>query len=174
MAPAGNEEPLIGAGPGALECVLFIGLPGSGKTTFYRERFGATHSHISKDNLGPGNRQARQMALIRKTLAGRRSLVVDNTHPARADRAPVIAAARAHGARVTGYFFESSTHDAVARNSRRTGGARVPAVAIFAAAKRLEQPSLEEGFDRLFRVEARDGEFWVAEWPSEPTPPEPR
>jgi len=31
------------------ELVVFTGLQGSGKTSFYRERFATTHVHISKD-----------------------------------------------------------------------------------------------------------------------------
>ena len=29
--------------------MILVGLPGAGKTTFYRERFAATHRHVSKD-----------------------------------------------------------------------------------------------------------------------------
>ncbi len=32
-----------------MECVILIGIPASGKSTFYRERFAGTHTHISKD-----------------------------------------------------------------------------------------------------------------------------
>jgi predicted kinase len=34
-----------------MECVILIGLPASGKSTFFRERFAATHDHVSKDLL---------------------------------------------------------------------------------------------------------------------------
>ena len=61
---------------------------------------------------------------------------------------------RAHGARVIGYSFNVNTRPAVARNAERTGRGKVPTVAIFTAAKRLQRPSLAEGFDQLFRVES--------------------
>jgi hypothetical protein len=32
-----------------LECVILIGLPASGKTTFFMRYFGATHRHVSQD-----------------------------------------------------------------------------------------------------------------------------
>jgi hypothetical protein len=35
----------------------------------------------------------------------------------------------------------------------RTGKSKVPNVAIFTTAKRLQRPKNEEGFDELFRVE---------------------
>jgi len=90
--------------------------------------------------------------------------VVDNTHPTVAERAAVIAAARARGARVVGYFVDVTTRVAVARNAERTGREKVPNVAIFTIAKRLERPALAEGFDQLFRVEVTETrEFRVSE-----------
>jgi predicted kinase len=143
--------------PPALECLIFVGLPGAGKTTLYRERFAATHRHVSKD-LWPNasGRDARQQKIIDEALAGRFSVVVDNTNPTVAERAALISLARARGARIVGYFFDVTTRAAVARNASRTGRGKVPNVAIFTAAKRLQQPSLAEGFDQLFRVEIAD------------------
>jgi predicted kinase len=141
----------------ALECVLLIGLPGAGKSTLYREKFATTHEHISKD-LWPNatGREARQQKLIGDMLAAGRSVVVDNTNPTREGRAPLIALARAQNARVIGYFFDVSTRAAVARNANRAGREKVPNVAIFTVAKRLEAPTLAEGFDELFRVEINE------------------
>lgn len=135
------------------QCVIFIGLPASGKTTFYQRRFAATHQHISKD-LWPNsaNKDRRQAEELRHALAQGRSVVIDNTNPAAADRAPVIAIAREHGARVVGYYFTATTREAVGRNRGREGKARVPDVAIFTRARRMSKPMLEEGFDELYTV----------------------
>ncbi|HEY0368334.1 MAG TPA: ATP-binding protein [Chthoniobacterales bacterium] len=140
-----------------LECVIFVGLPGAGKTALFRERFADTHVHISKD-LWPNatKREARQQRLIAESLAASRSVVVDNTNPTRAERAPLISIAHAHGARVVGYFFDVATRAAVARNANRSASGRVPNVAIFTVAKRLEPPGFAEGFDELFRVEVAE------------------
>jgi predicted kinase len=140
-----------------LECVIFAGLPASGKTTFYQQRFAATHRHISKDNWPNATRkEARQAALIRQALGAGASVVVDNTNPSRADRGAIIALARAAAARVIGYYFDASTRAAVGRNRGREGSARVPDVAIFTAAKRMVAPAMDEGFDELYRVSIRD------------------
>src|SRR3954468_21780202 len=92
-----------------MEVVLFVGLQGSGKSTFYRTHFAETHVHVSKDlfrnNRRPGRRQAH---LIEAALREGRSVVVDNTNPTAEDRAPVIATAKAFRATVTGYVFEST------------------------------------------------------------------
>jgi predicted kinase len=130
-----------------------MGLPGSGKSTFYRQRLAGTHDHVSKDAMR-NNRQPdrRQDVLINDLIAAGRSLVVDNTNPSAGVRATIIAAARRHGASVIGYFFPTDTRDALRRNRSRTGVDRVPDVAIFTTRKRLELPSYSEGFDRLFLV----------------------
>ncbi len=139
--------------PAVPECVILVGLPGAGKTTFYRDRFAATHAHVSKD-LWPHakQREERQQRTLADLLAAGESVVVDNTNPRREDRATLIAIARAHGATVIGYFFEVSTRAAAARNQTRVGKSRVPPVAIFTTAKRLQAPTRDEGFDQLFRV----------------------
>lgn len=139
------------------ECVIFAGLPASGKTTFYQRRFAATHRHISKDHWPNATRkEARQAALIRQELGAGASVVVDNTNPSIADRGAIIGLARAAGARVIGYYFDASTRAAVGRNRGREGSARVPDVAIFTTAKRMTAPTMNEGFDELYRVSIRD------------------
>lgn len=141
----------------APECVILIGLPGAGKSTFYRARLPA-HVHVSKDEFpNVRNKQARQDAALHAALAAGRDVVVDNTNVSLAERASVIAIARAHGARVVGYYVEAATREAIARNEKREGRAKVPKVAIFTCAKRLVPPSLAEGFDELHTVRAVEG-----------------
>ncbi|UBV45357.1 AAA family ATPase (plasmid) [Deinococcus taeanensis] len=143
MTPAGHP----------LELVVFVGLPGSGKTTFYRARFAEAHAHVSKD-LFPNNRNKarRQQQLLQDALQAGRNVVPDNTNPTVGDRAGAIAFAQAYGALVTGYVFALDVPASIERNAGREGKARVPDVAIYAIAKRWQPPTLEEGFDRLFTV----------------------
>jgi predicted kinase len=142
-----------------MECVILIGLPASGKSTFFRERFAATHDHVSKDLLRNNKKpQRRQEDLIAESLASGRSVVVDNTNPSATVRAPIITIAKKHGAEVAGYFFVTDAGDALRRNRAREGRDRVPDVAIFTVRKRLEPPTTAEGFDRLFTVRINEAE----------------
>jgi predicted kinase len=135
------------------ELVVFVGLPASGKSTFHRERFAATHELVSKDLMPNVRRRgARQAQLIARALAAGRSVVVDNTNTRRADRAELLALARAAGAATALYHFTAPIDDCLARNRTREGRARVPDVALFAIAKRLEPPTDDEGFDARYEV----------------------
>lgn len=132
------------------ELIIFVGLQGAGKTTYYHERFAATHVHVSKDLMRSAReKEGRQRAQIEEALKEGRSVVVDNTNPTVYDRSSLIALGRAHGARVIAYYFEAPVRMAVARNQQREGKARVPNVAIFTTQKRLVPPSIEEGFDEV-------------------------
>ena len=146
------------------ECVILVGLPASGKSTFYQQRFAATHRHISKDHWpNAARKDERQAQLIRSALRAGAPVVIDNTNAAPADRAAIIALAREFGARIVGYYFTATTREAVGRNRGREGKQRVPDVAIFTTAKRMVAPTRAEGFDELYRVAiGADGGFDVA------------
>lgn len=137
--------------------MILVGLPGAGKSTFGRARF-PSHDPISKDAFpNARSRQVRQDALLRAALSAGRDVIVDNTNVSPAERAAIIAIAREHGARIVGYYVEASAREAIARNEKREGRAKVPKVAIFACAKRLVPPALGEGFDELHTVRAVEG-----------------
>src|SRR6266511_173058 len=58
-----------------MEVVILVGLPGSGKTSFFRTRFAATHAHVSKDLLpNARDKGARQIALVESALRAGRGL----------------------------------------------------------------------------------------------------
>ncbi len=78
--------------------------------------------------------------------------VVDNVNASAAERAHLVALGRAHGGRIIGYHFNSRIRECLKRNATRTGRQRVPDVAVYVAAKRLEVPTYAEGFDHLYRV----------------------
>jgi predicted kinase len=146
-----------------MEAVIFVGIQGSGKSTFYRDRFFDTHVRISLDLLKTRNRER---FLLQACLTSGQAFVVDNTNPRAEDRAPYIAAARSSGFRVTGYFFETTVRDALRRNAQRKGKASIPVPGVLGTQKRLQRPVYAEGFDALHIVKVCDnGLFEVTEEP---------
>ncbi|HEU0031973.1 MAG TPA: AAA family ATPase [Kofleriaceae bacterium] len=147
-----------------IELVVFSGLQAAGKTSFYRERFAATHVHVSKD-LWPNARRKddRQRRLVEEHLRAGRSVVVDNTNPTPIERGPLVAIARELGIEVASYAFVSTVEDALRRNAGREGRARIEDVGIFTVAKRLVPPAADEGFDRRFEVQLTEAGFVVVQ-----------
>lgn len=147
-----------------MEAVIFVGIQGSGKTSFYQDRFFPTHVRISLDML---RTRHREQILFRACLAAKQSFVIDNTNPLPTDRARYIAEAHRAGFRVVAYYFESSLRDAMGRNNQRAGKEKIPAIAVAGTRKKLQAPTLEEGFDALYTVTISPrGEFVVREGPS--------
>jgi len=134
----------------SIELVIFVGMQGSGKSTYYATHLAATHVHVSKDLMkNVRDREARQRRMIEDALAAGRSVAVDNTNPTPLVRVPLIALGRRHGARVIACFFEIAAKEAIARNRLREGKARVPDVVIYVTARKIVPPSFEEGFDEV-------------------------
>jgi predicted kinase len=149
-----------------MDLVIFIGLQGAGKSSFYRAHFAGTHDWISKDRFRNNRRPARrQQQLLEEALGAGRSVVVDNTNATQADRKALIDLGRAFGARILGYYFESRLADCLERNRHRTGKERVPDVVLYITRGRLTRPCLAEGFDQLFFVRLLgDARFEVRDW----------
>lgn len=151
--------------PFSLEVVVLIGLQGAGKSTFYRERFSDTHIRLNLDML---RTRGRLRLLLKACLDAKQPVLLDNTHPTVAERAPYVAMARAAGCRLIAYFFEPDLGGSVRRNAGRPAGKRVPPVAIYATAKKLQAPTRAEGFDVLCTVRLDGaGGFGVEERPDE-------
>jgi predicted kinase len=133
------------------EAIIFIGLQGSGKTTYFMSHFAATHAHISRDIQQNADRET---AFFRECLCSGRSFVVDNTNATRAARAQYIREAKAAGFTVLCYFFDTPLRTAIGRNNHRKDKKPIPVPAILRTAKRLEPPSIEEGADQIRTITA--------------------
>lgn len=133
-----------------MEAIIFIGVQGSGKSTFYRERFSETHVRINLDML---RTRHREKLIFEACIVAKQPFVVDNTNPTAADRARYIAPAQAAGFRVIAYFFATPLREALRRNNLRKGKERIPAAGVAAAFRKLQRPKLEEGFDEIHAVE---------------------
>ncbi len=136
----------------SVEAALLIGVPGSGKSTFFRERLVDTHVRINMDML---RTRHRERLLLEACLRAKQPFAVDNTNVTRVDRVRYLDAARASRFRVVGYFFVVRLEEALDRNRSRS--TPVPEVAVRAKLRALETPRADEGFDSLFTVSAHAG-----------------
>jgi len=142
-----------------MEAAILIGIQGSGKSTFFRERLSDTHVRINLDML---RTRHREKLLFEACLAAKQSFAVDNMNPTRQDRRRYIPASRAAGFRVVGYYFESDLAECRKRNEDRPNGKVIPYGGLLSAFKKLEAPSGDEGFDELHHVKiGPDGQFIV-------------
>lgn len=145
-----------------MEAVILIGLQASGKTTFYQQRYLATHVRISLDLLRTRYRERQFLDVCLKT---QQPFVIDNTNPTRLERATYIAAAQYAGFTIAGCYFRSVVEECRSRNSLRVSP--VPDVGLLGTAGRMERPSIDEGFHALHYVRLGDNGFIVDEWRDE-------
>lgn len=147
-----------------MELIVFCGIQATGKTTFFKQTFFKTHVRISLDQLKTRNREQK---FVETCISTQQSFVVDNTNPTKEDRAKYISLAKLNKFQVIGYYFQSKFSESLARNNQRTGKENIPEIGIKGTFNKLEIPSFEEGFDKLYYVEIINNEFIVKEWSDE-------
>src|SRR5689334_16952678 len=126
-----------------MEAIIFIGIQATGKSSFYKARFFASHVRINLDMLKTRNRES---LLMRACLDGKQPFVIDNTNTTLSERAKYITAAKEAGFNVTGYYFRSILKDSLERNRARCGSEHIPEKGIIGTYKKLQLPTLSEGF----------------------------
>jgi predicted kinase len=148
-----------------VEAIIFAGIQATGKSTFYQRHFFKTHVRINLDML---KTRRREDILLRACIEAQQWFVVDNTNLTIVERAKYIQVAKAAQFKVIGYYFQSNIQAAIQRNENRTGKEKIPIPGLLGAHKRLQIPTLEEGFDSLHYVKiGEDGQFIVEEWTHE-------
>lgn len=148
-----------------MEAILFVGIQGAGKSTFYQQRFFDTHIRISMDML---KTRYRERIFLHACILGKQPFVVDNTNVLAAERERYITPAREAGFRIVGYYFPVPVRHAIGRNQKREGKKKIPVQGILGTQKKLQAPRREEGFDQLYCVTVTEAnEFVVEECPEE-------
>lgn len=148
-----------------MEAVIFIGIQGAGKSTFFKRNFFDTHIRINLDML---KTKTRENLIFEACLEAKQKLVIDKTNLTRESREAYISEAKRHKFKTVGYYFQADLKNSLERNKQRLGKAKVPEKAIFGAFKRLELPKFDEGFDELFYVSIGDeNDFVVEDWKNE-------
>lgn len=149
-----------------MEAVIFIGVQATGKSTFFKESFFSTHIRISLDML---KTRQREKVFLDACLKSHQNFVVDNTNPTIEDRKRYIVPARQANFEVIGYYFESKIAASLQRNQQRPGKQRIPDGGIRGTYYKLQIPTLNEGFDKLYFVKIDPHRlFVVEEWQDDP------
>jgi predicted kinase len=144
-----------------MQAIIFIGLQGAGKSTFFKERFFNTHIRINMDMLKTRHRED---LLVAACLEMKQPFVVDKTNATPKDRERFIQAARENRFQVVAYYFVPDLKLSLERNAARTGKERVPDGGLYATYKKLKPPTKEEGFDLLYTMRQDEaGNFLIEE-----------
>ena len=140
-----------------MKIVIAVGLPGSGKSTYFKHRgWNAISSdeirRLIADDPEDQTIHARVFATIRylirqRLAAGRPVTYVDATHLTRWERRPYISLARRYGCEIEALFFDVPVETCIQRNEGRERV--VPRRVIVEMSRKLQVPTLEEGFDRV-------------------------
>lgn len=148
-----------------MEAVIFVGIQGAGKSTFFKERFFDSHIRINLDMLRTKNRER---LIFEACLEAKQKFVIDKTNLTREEREKYIVSAKKIGFKIIGYYFQTNLEKAVERNNQRTGKAKIPDKGLFSSFKKLQIPQFDEGFDELFYVSIDEANSFVVEdWKNE-------
>src|SRR5262249_8767177 len=152
------------------EAVLIMGIPGAGKSRLASEWVARDYVRLNRDERG-GTLRTIADELQAQLASGARRVVLDNTYLTRASRSYVIDAARERGARVLCLWLDTPLAQAqvnlVERLLDRLGRLPTPEelrelgrepgfplpTSQMRATRELEEPSLDEGFDQIERVD---------------------
>ncbi len=137
--------------------ILAVGLPASGKSTWFRRHGIRPLSSdflrvLLLDDETDQSRQDLVFSALRyllraRLLAGRSPTYVDATNLTRKERRPYFRMAQAFGCEAEALFFDVPLEECLRRNRRRLR--RVPEEAILRMARRLRPPTLAEGFRKI-------------------------
>ncbi|RHZ62646.1 putative DNA 3'-phosphatase Tpp1 [Aspergillus thermomutatus] len=159
------------------ELVLFCGSPGAGKSTFYwnyLEPLG--YERVNQDNL---KTRQKCIKVAKEFLAAGSSVVVDNTNADPNTRAEWVRVAQELNVPIRCVHFTSPPelckHNNAVRAANRTlnpeSRTSLPGIAFGDFLKRFREPTMEEGFSDIVRVDFRFrgneearriwGQYWV-------------
>ena len=139
------------------QIILAVGLPGSGKSTYFRKRgiqplASDTLRAWLLDDETDQSQQHRVFSALRYLLElrlrlGQRYNYVDATNLTRKDRRPYFQLAKRYGCELRAIFFDIPLATCKRRNRRRQR--RVPDEVIERMASKLAPPTRAEGFQKV-------------------------
>lgn len=130
--------------------IILIGIPASGKSTFFQNNYADTYVRINLDML---KNRRKEDILIKACLEAKQSFVVDNTNFTRRLRLKYFQLVKEFGLNefsITAVYFEPDLQRSLEWNNSRDR--YVPELVLKSMLSQLEPPSLDEGFDNIILV----------------------
>lgn len=129
--------------------VVMTGYSGSGKSTLSKQ---LPAERINQDTL---KTKAKCLSTCRKLLVQGKSVVIDKTNPSVSSRAEFTALAKEAGIPYVSIYVSTPFEESIARNKQRaveTGVKEVPMIAYYKYRKEFQEPSMEEGFSKVYKI----------------------
>lgn len=143
-----------------MQLILFIGIQGTGKSTFYKQNFVDSHIRLNFDML---KTKHRENLLFQACLNSKTPTVIDKTNPTITERQTFIELAKQQHFSVIAYYFDVPFEIALSQNNQRHAKAKIPEIGLKATAKKMQKPIFDEGFDQIFYVTVENGKFKISE-----------
>ena len=141
------------------QILIFIGIPASGKTSFYNCFYKNDYKHINLDTL---KTRYQEKLAMNEYLKNNENIVIDNTNITKEERKKYISTGKENNYKIIGYYFKSSIRECIERNEKRKN--KIPRTAVANKFNNLELPSFDEGFDELYYVSIENSEFKIECW----------
>lgn len=144
------------------EAIIFVGPPGSGKSTFWKNYL-PKYIRVNNDTL---KSRDKCMKVMRDSLSAGKSCVIDNTNPTKEVRANYLKIAKDLNVPIRCFYFgitkdlafHLDTLRLVNKHRNHLSG-RVGSMPIHKFYKDFECPELNEGFEEIKEVELVGGPF---------------
>lgn len=143
------------------EAIIFVGLQATGKSTYYWQNCKNTYLRISNDLLRTKNRERKLLEFCAET---RMPFVIDNTNLTKQKRQNYIKFCHDQNYRCVCLYFKTNLKRSMEWNRLRNSEDMVPDVAILSSVKKLEIPSLDEGFDELWYMDFDGQNYTKLPW----------
>lgn len=127
-----------------MEAIILVGLPASGKSTYYKTNFSDTHIRINLDML---KTRHREKLLINACIVAKQPFVVDNTNVTIQERKYYIDLLENSKFKIMCHVFVLDLEACLATNRKRVKP--ILDVGILSKYKEFQFPTIEEGFTKI-------------------------